>query len=98
MFVAPSFDEGFGIVYIEALYSGTPVIGFSKSIDYIQSFFDKKIGFKHNSNNEDFIVLRKKMINSLKENYDYTYISKTTEKYFSKSYFIKQYQEFFEQF
>ena len=31
LFVAPSFDEGFGIVYIEALYSGTPVIGFSKS-------------------------------------------------------------------
>jgi len=96
LFVAPSFDEGFGIVYIEALHAGTPIIGFSKSIDYIQSFFDKKIGFKHDSSSEDFIVLRKKMINSLKEDYDHTYISKTTERFFSKSYFIKQYQKFFE--
>ncbi len=40
LLVVPSISESFGLVYIESLYVGTPVIGFHGSINEFRDLFD----------------------------------------------------------
>lgn len=44
IFIMPSRSESFGLVYAEALLSGTPVIGFSPIIKELENLFNIQIG------------------------------------------------------
>ncbi|MDN3019181.1 glycosyltransferase family 4 protein [Paenibacillus sp. BSR1-1] len=66
IFVLPSRSESFGLVYIEALSFGTPVIGFDKVIQEFQSIYSPiYIGESFNpfiENNEDLGLKIKKVL------------------------------------
>ena len=96
LFVVPSSDEGFGIVYIESLLVGTPIIGFHKTINYLKNFYkDYAFGESYDSSLENEDILKNKILRMLNMNFDYPQISKITSDYFSKNYFQKNYLDLF---
>lgn len=96
LFVVPSSDEGFGIVYIESLLVGTPIIGFHKTINYLKNFYkDYAFGESYDPLFENEDILKNKILRMLNMNFDYPQISKITSDYFSKNYFQKNYLDLF---
>ena len=96
LFVVPSSDEGFGIVYIESLLVGTPIIGFHKTIHYLKNFYkDYAFGESYDSSLENEDILKNKILRMLDTDFDNIEISKITSNYFSKNYFKKKYLDLF---
>jgi len=53
VFAMPSRSEGFGIVYLNALLSGTPVVGFTGTLAQIESQLGIEVGEKYDPHTED---------------------------------------------
>ena len=70
VFVLPSRTEGIGIVYEESLVVGTPIIGFSESINEMEKLLDVYVGEKFDANKEDGKNLADKIIKILNKNID----------------------------
>ena len=70
IFVMPSKIEGIGIVYEEALSTGTPIIGFPESVKELENLLGIYIGEKFDAWNEDEKMLAEKIIKVLDTDFD----------------------------
>ena len=61
VFAMPSRSEGFGIVYLNALLSGTPVVGFTGTLAQIQSQLGLEVAEKYDPTTEDKCELAAKI-------------------------------------
>lgn len=70
VFVMPSKFEPFGLVYIEALLAGTPVVGCSGILGEIEGLLGIYIGEKFDANHEGEKELAQKIIKVLNTDFD----------------------------
>ncbi|WP_293297968.1 glycosyltransferase family 4 protein [Allomuricauda sp.] len=95
--VVPSKSESFGLVYMEALAVGTPVIGFHKTIDEFQNVLQIEIGDTFDNDRETAEDLSFKIENVVSKTYDRELMRKRVkEKYDWENkieFFIKIYFE-----
>jgi glycosyltransferase involved in cell wall biosynthesis len=95
--VVPSKSESFGLVYMEALAVGTPVIGFHKTIEEFQKTLQIDIGETFDNNRESAEELSAKIEKVVSKTYDRELMRKRVkEKYDWDNkieYFIKTYFE-----
>ena len=68
--VVPSRSESFGLVYIESLAMGTPVVGFQPTVAEIEDFLDERIGESYDPEKEDVLVLARKIVQVLDTPFD----------------------------
>lgn len=61
VFVMPSKSESFGLVYVEAMLAGTPVVGFQPIIEELSDFLGTYIGEGFDAEKEDETALSKKI-------------------------------------
>lgn len=82
VYVMPSMSESFGLVYIESLLAGTPIIGFDKTFYEFEKCIGYKIGepFSVLNNSKD---LQKKINIVLGMNFDRERVSKKVKQLFS---------------
>ena len=52
LFVVPSRGEGFGVIYMEALCSGLPIIGFPQTVRELNEMLGIEVGYEFDANNE----------------------------------------------
>jgi len=80
--VVPSKSESFGLVYVEALAVGTPVIGFHKNIEEFQTVLKIDIGEPFDSDRESANQLSRKIQKVVSNTYDKDFMrKKVMEKY-----------------
>lgn len=80
--VVPSKSESFGLVYLEALAVGTPIVGFYKTISEFKDVLNLDIGEAYNNEQESAEDLAIKIKTTLLKNYDSKLLrSKVKEKY-----------------
>ena len=70
VFVMPSREEGLGIVYVEALLAGTPVVGFHETLKELESLLGIYIGEKFDASREGAEELAQKIIKVLNTEFD----------------------------
>jgi glycosyltransferase involved in cell wall biosynthesis len=70
VFVMPSISEPFGIVYVEALLAGTPVVGFHETVKELENSLDIYIGEKFDASREEEKKLAQKIIKVLNTDFD----------------------------
>lgn len=93
--VLPSTSESFGLVYIEALIKGIPVIGF----DYVIKEFEKEIGcyigesYKAEINDEN--LLGKKIKKAFNSNFDSLRVQDTVAKLYSWENMILEFENLY---
>ena len=98
LFILPSRSESFGLVYIEALSYGTPVIGFDKVVSEFKELYSPLyIGETFNPNLEKESDLVKKINKVLSNNVDKMELRRKTNSLFSWdklfTEFIKVYED-----
>jgi glycosyltransferase involved in cell wall biosynthesis len=79
----PSERESFGLVYIEALSSGTPIVGFSPSIEEISDCLALRVGGGHEGDNVAQLVSVLEKV--LRTNWDHERLATATNEYYSPS-------------
>lgn len=95
LFILPSRGEGFGIVFLEALACGKPVIAGNKDGSR-DALLDGKLGFLVDPNNVDEIVYTiKKVLTTKEKRTDPEYLRKNVELYFGKHTFFKNTEKIF---
>ncbi len=72
VFVMPSSQEGFGLVYYESLLAGTPVIGFHESIEELNNILNVNVGTPFNVHTMDSEVLAGMIVEVLQTTFDRT--------------------------
>jgi len=70
VFVMPSVSEGFGLVYVEALLAGTPVVGYYETIKELEELLDIYIGEGFDPSREGEKELAEKIEKVLKMKFD----------------------------
>ncbi|KAF0093173.1 MAG: group 1 glycosyl transferase [Puniceicoccaceae bacterium 5H] len=70
LFVGPSRAESFGIVYIESLCAGTPVIGFAPTVRELQALIDPSVGTPFDPERQDTHLLAAEIENWMEEKAD----------------------------
>ncbi len=68
--VVPSKSESFGLVYLEALAVGTPIVGFYKTVSEFETVLQEDIGELYNDKNETVDELAAKIKKTLSKNYN----------------------------
>ena len=76
VFVMPSRIETFSLVYIEALYVGTPIIGFHENVREIENMLSIYIGETFDAQKENEKILAEKIIKVLNTEIDEDIIRK----------------------
>jgi glycosyltransferase involved in cell wall biosynthesis len=93
-FVMPSTVEGFGIVYLEALSQGVPIIGYHKSIEFIKSLLgDVFVGQSFFSSESGPNDLAELIIKLASIEFDRLKLSQKTFDVFSEDKFLKAYND-----
>lgn len=77
----PSTRESFGLVYIEALSSGTPIVGFAPSVEEISDRVGRQIGFGFSG--DCAVELAAALQKSLQMDWDHDAIARITNASFS---------------
>lgn len=77
--VVPSKSESFGLVYLEALAVGTPIVGFSENVKEFQKMLKLDIGEPFNSKKENYKDLSFKIEKTLAKQYDPLKLRKAVE-------------------
>lgn len=83
LMVLPSVSESFGLVYIESLIRGIPIVGFDKVVTEFQELMKCYIGEGYSANNNNCDDLAKKIINVLNYNINSTLIQSKSIEIFS---------------
>jgi len=97
-FVMPSKGEGFGIVFLEALACGKPVIGGNKDGSR-EPLMDGKLGFLVNPDNVEEIARTIDLACSVKEDRtDPKYLTKEVEAHFGIKVFNRRVKEVFSRY
>jgi len=61
VFVMPSKSESFGLVYVEAMLAGTPIVGFQPIVKELESLLGTYIGEGFDAEREDEVALSNKI-------------------------------------
>jgi glycosyltransferase involved in cell wall biosynthesis len=89
--VVPSKSESFGLVYLESLSVGTPIVGFHETVKEFQNKIDLDIGETFNSELENYKDLANKIESVLTRKYDKHQIRKKIQSKYDWDFSIKKY-------
>ena len=70
LMVLPSRSESFGLVYIEALMCGVPVVGYAPVIEEFNLLFNMEVGVPFNPETEDYVALSRKIDYAINKEWD----------------------------
>lgn len=91
--VVPSKSDSFGLVYLEALMFGVPIIGLTQLVDEFENMLKTYIGEGFDSNTESSDTLGRKMISVLNHKIDKERIHKRLTEIYSWQNNVNKYEE-----
>jgi len=97
LLVVPSKSDSFGLVYIEALAYGMPIIGLDKLINEFQKTIQYYIGEPFNPNNESSKDLAQKIIKALQSDFNAQKITEQLKLKFSWKNNVNKYIDVYKQ-
>lgn len=97
LFVMPSRSEGLGLVYLEALLAGTPVVGFPPTLSEIEDLAGIRVGEKFDAGRENCNELARKMREVLSSGWNREFLRDRISRAFRWEERFREYQQTYQE-